>query len=123
MVYYSDWDSFEKAASELFASAADKARYTIKYRNCDAALVLKVTDDATCVQLRTGRLGDIKKIARLHRHLCQSTSLRAEKLKSRQPEFPSVQTPEKASATEKVSSKAGGAVSKQPKKTRGKKRR
>ncbi|KAJ2343218.1 Signal recognition particle protein [Coemansia sp. RSA 2618] len=120
MVFYSDWDTFEKAATSLFASAAGKARYTIKYRNCDAALVLKVTDDATCVQLRTGRLNDIKKIARLHREVCQSTSRRT-KIKAHRPKFPQTEKAEKA-APEKVS-KTGGAAGKQPKKkARGKKK-
>ncbi|KAJ2302336.1 Signal recognition particle protein [Coemansia sp. RSA 2706] len=122
MVYYSDWDTFERAASELFASAADRARYTIKYRNCDAALVLKVTDDATCVQIRTERLDDIKRIARLHRQLCLSASHRTEAIKALPPKYSQATKPEAPAASTKVS-KSSGAVSKSAKKKpRGKKR-
>ncbi|KAJ2801680.1 Signal recognition particle protein [Coemansia guatemalensis] len=128
MVYYDSWDAFEKAAADLFASAADKARYTIKYRNSDAALILKVTDDATCVQIRTEKLDDIKRIAHLHRQLAQSASHRAQAIKGLAPIFPKREEPE-AQPAAKV--KAGSGITKQPhqqqgrgkKKTHGRKRR
>ncbi|KAJ2574402.1 hypothetical protein GGH95_003911 [Coemansia sp. RSA 1836] len=88
MVFYDSWETFEKAATDVYAGAADKTRYTIKYRNCDTALVLKVTDDCTCVQMRTERLGDIKKIAHLHRLLAQTTSNRSTPIKELAPIFP-----------------------------------
>ncbi|KAJ2827788.1 hypothetical protein FBU31_003080 [Coemansia sp. 'formosensis'] len=88
MVFYDSWESFEKAAADVYAGAADKTRYTIKYRNCDTALVLKVTDDCTCVQMRTERLGDIKKIAHLHRKFAQAASNRPEPIKELAPIFP-----------------------------------
>ncbi|KAJ2453052.1 Signal recognition particle protein [Coemansia sp. RSA 2336] len=116
MVYYSNWDEFEQAASALFASAADKARYTIKYCNSDSQLVLKVTDDATSVQMRTQRLKDIKRIASLHRKICQTASHRAETIKALAPRFP------RSEKTEKVG-KDASAIGKQPKKkSRGKKK-
>ncbi|KAJ1731240.1 hypothetical protein LPJ61_002624, partial [Coemansia biformis] len=92
MVLHSSWDAFERAATEIFAGAPDRARYTLKYRNCDAALVLKVTDDATCIQLRTGKLDDIRRIARLHQALARGASDRAAVIKNLLPIFPKRET-------------------------------
>ncbi|KAJ2618010.1 Signal recognition particle protein [Coemansia sp. RSA 1365] len=119
MVYYDSWDAFETAAVELFSSAANKARYTIKYRNSDAALILKVTDDATCVQIRTEKLDDIRRIANLHRQLAQSTSHRAQEVKGLAPMFPKREKPE-AQPASKV--KAGSGIVKQQQQSRGKKK-
>ncbi|PIA14930.1 SRP9-domain-containing protein, partial [Coemansia reversa NRRL 1564] len=119
MVYYDNWDAFETAAVDLFSSAANKARYTVKYRNSDAALILKVTDDATCVQLRTEKLDDIRKIAHLHRQLAQTTSHRAQEIKGLAPMFPKREKPEAQSAA-KV--KSGSGVAKQQQQSRGKKK-
>ncbi|KAJ2081521.1 Signal recognition particle protein [Coemansia sp. RSA 988] len=125
MVYYDSWDAFEKAAADLFASAADKARYTIKYRNSDAALTLKVTDDTTCVQIRTEKLDDVKRIAHLHRQLAQSTSHRVQAIKGLAPIFPKREKHEDQPAA-KV--KAGSGIAKQQqgrgkKKTHGRRRK
>ncbi|KAJ1899821.1 hypothetical protein GGF37_004509 [Kickxella alabastrina] len=121
MVYCDNWETFEKAAASIYASAPDVARYTIKYRNCDAALVLKVTDNATCVQLRTEKLEDIKKIAHLHRILAQTTSNRSAAIKELAPVFPEAPKektkPAASAGTEQQSAAAQG-----KNKARGKKR-
>ncbi|KAJ2783720.1 hypothetical protein H4R18_001558 [Coemansia javaensis] len=93
MVFHDSWDAFERAAADLFASAPDRARYSIKYRNCEAALVLKVTDDASVVQLRTTRLDDLRRIARLHRTLAGATSHRAGAVKELAPVFAKAAAP------------------------------
>ncbi|KAJ2012324.1 Signal recognition particle protein [Coemansia sp. RSA 2671] len=129
MVFYDSWESFEKAAAAVYAGAAGKTRYTIKYRNCDAALVLKVTDDCTCVQMRTERLSDIKKIAHLHRMLAQATSNRSEPIKELAPIFPASLTKSEGQAKKAGSSEPAkqapqttAAVAQSKKKGRGKKR-
>ncbi|ORX71204.1 SRP9-domain-containing protein [Linderina pennispora] len=94
MTYYTDWESFETAASSLYASAPRQARYTVKYRNCDSQLMLKVTDDATCVQYRTERLDDIRRMARLHRILAQTASQRQQDIKELSPIVPVTQKQE-----------------------------
>ncbi|KAJ1897414.1 hypothetical protein LPJ81_004541, partial [Coemansia sp. IMI 209127] len=88
MVFYGNWDSFIKVAADIYAGSPDKARYTVKYRNCDGMLVLKVTDDVTCAQMRTERLDDIKKISKLYRTLAQSASHRTQEIKELPPVFP-----------------------------------
>ncbi|KAJ2400376.1 hypothetical protein GGI23_002072 [Coemansia sp. RSA 2559] len=88
MVFHGNWDSFIKAAADIYAGSPDKARYTVKYRNCDGMLVLKVTDDVTCAQMRTERLDDIKRISKLYRTLAQSASHRTQEIKELPPVFP-----------------------------------
>ncbi|KAJ1667290.1 hypothetical protein IW140_001747 [Coemansia sp. RSA 1813] len=96
MVFYGNWDSFTKAAADICAGSPDKARYTVKYRNCDGMLVLKVTDDVTCAQMRTERLGDIKKITKLYRILAQSTSHCTKDIRELPPVFPETKKDEPA---------------------------
>ncbi|KAJ1964652.1 hypothetical protein GGI12_001286 [Dipsacomyces acuminosporus] len=126
MVFYESWDSFEKAAADLYASAADRARYTVKYRNCDAELVLKVTDDATCVQLRTEKLEDIRRMARLHRKLAQASSHRANAIKELSPILPVSQKKEDVSVAKngpRISDRAAaGSTGKQQAPSQGKKK-
>ncbi|KAJ1932222.1 hypothetical protein FBU59_006447, partial [Linderina macrospora] len=100
--------------SSLYASAPGRARYTVKYRNCDSQLTLKVTDDATCVQYRTERLDDIKRIAGLHRILAQTTSQRQQDIKELSPIVPVTQ---KAEEPKEQQQQQGG-----KKRGRGKKR-
>lgn len=49
-MYIEHWDSFQEQAKELFSARPLHTRYVLKYRNRDAKLVLKVTDD---VQVKT----------------------------------------------------------------------
>ncbi|KAJ2805573.1 Signal recognition particle protein, partial [Coemansia helicoidea] len=110
MVFHDSWESFEAAAAGLFAAAPDRTRYSLKYRNADAALVLKVTDNATCAQLRTSKLDDIQQIARLHRKLAELASGRAGAVKELPPAFP-----ERESASNSAARvKSGSGVVKKP---------
>ncbi|KAJ1993793.1 Signal recognition particle protein [Coemansia spiralis] len=138
MVFYSSWGSFEKAATDIYAGAADKARYTIKYRNSDGVLILKVTDDATCAQMRTEKLDDIKRIANLHRILAQTASRRSQAIKMLPPAFPKAKgdsndsvAAAKGAKGAKGNASSGGGSDKKPhksgntvhgKKTRGKRK-
>jgi len=69
MVYFDDWDSFKKAAEELYMASPLKTRYLVKYRNVDTKLVLKVTDGPTCIKYKTEYASDIKKMEKLNRSL------------------------------------------------------
>ncbi|KAI8800729.1 signal recognition particle, SRP9/SRP14 subunit, partial [Cladochytrium replicatum] len=69
MVYFENWQDYEKAVEDLYAAAPVRCRYLVKYRHCDGKLVLKVTDGPTCLKYRTERLPDLKKFERLNRIL------------------------------------------------------
>ncbi|KAJ2555460.1 hypothetical protein EV175_002259 [Coemansia sp. RSA 1933] len=124
MVFYGNWDAFSKAAADIYAGSPDKARYTVKYRNCDGMLVLKVTDDVTCAQMRTERLEDIKKITKLYRILAQSASHRAQEIKNLPPVYPEIKKDEPVAVPEKQQQQQrSSATAGQGKKTRGRRRK
>ncbi|KAL4536249.1 hypothetical protein Ndes2526A_g05787 [Nannochloris sp. 'desiccata'] len=38
----------------------------MKYRHCDGKLVIKITDNTTCLQYKTDKQADLKKIEKLN---------------------------------------------------------
>ncbi|KAJ2776246.1 Signal recognition particle protein [Coemansia interrupta] len=122
MVYYDSWEQFETAAAGVYAASPDQARYTVKYRNTTASLVLKVTDDTTCVQLHTERLDDIKRIAHLHRILAQAAANRSAPVRALKPAFPETPREEKPAAGKKPQQQQSTAANQGKKKGKGRKR-
>ncbi|KAF9261001.1 signal recognition particle SRP9/SRP14 subunit [Marasmius fiardii PR-910] len=53
MVYIQSWQEFQDAAEALYQKSPNKARYCIKWRSCEGRLVLKITDDVTCLKFKT----------------------------------------------------------------------
>ncbi|RSH95022.1 hypothetical protein EHS25_000107 [Saitozyma podzolica] len=53
MVYIKTWTDFETAASDLYAKSPNKVRYGVKFRPSTGLLVLKVTDDTTCLMYKS----------------------------------------------------------------------
>ena len=43
--YVGTWEEFAAGAKKIYLRSPAKARFTQKYRHCDGALVLKMTDD------------------------------------------------------------------------------
>mmetsp|Transcript_18266 Transcript_18266/g.38151 ORF Transcript_18266/g.38151 Transcript_18266/m.38151 type:complete len:95 (-) Transcript_18266:406-690(-) len=62
MGYIETWDEFAAQAHELFLRAPLKTRYSFKYRAKDGQLVLKVTDDRTCLKFKTDQRSDLRRI-------------------------------------------------------------
>ena len=44
------WNEFTYQAQELYVRSPSKVRFSVKYRNADGTLVLKVTDDRVCLK-------------------------------------------------------------------------
>ncbi|KDD75106.1 hypothetical protein H632_c868p1 [Helicosporidium sp. ATCC 50920] len=61
-MYIENWESFMNQAESLFLASPLRTRISTKYRNCDGKLVLKVTDNTTCLQYRTQQQSDIKHV-------------------------------------------------------------
>ncbi|OJA20266.1 hypothetical protein AZE42_04303 [Rhizopogon vesiculosus] len=53
MVYITSWQEYQEAAENLYAKAPNKARYCVKWRSSEGKLVLKITDDTTCIKFKT----------------------------------------------------------------------
>ncbi|KAF9130858.1 hypothetical protein BGW39_002552 [Mortierella sp. 14UC] len=69
MVNIHQWDEFQKAAEELYLLSPTTTRYVAKYRHVEGKLVLKVTDDRTCLKYKTDQMQDLNKFERLNRSL------------------------------------------------------
>ncbi|XP_047145600.1 signal recognition particle 9 kDa protein isoform X1 [Hydra vulgaris] len=66
MVYIETWEEFTKAAEQLYLSNPKKTRFTMKYRNCEGKLVVKMTDDVVVLKYRTEHAQDVKKVEKLN---------------------------------------------------------
>ncbi|KAG2744132.1 signal recognition particle, SRP9/SRP14 subunit [Suillus brevipes Sb2] len=53
MVYIVSWQEYQEAAEKLYAKSPNKARYCVKWRSSEGKLVLKITDDTTCIKFKT----------------------------------------------------------------------
>ncbi|KAH8114886.1 signal recognition particle, SRP9/SRP14 subunit [Phellopilus nigrolimitatus] len=53
MVYVHSWTEYQAAAEALYAGAPGKARYCVKWKAGEGKLVLKITDDTTCLKYKT----------------------------------------------------------------------
>ncbi|XP_035215269.1 signal recognition particle 9 kDa protein-like isoform X1 [Stegodyphus dumicola] len=65
MPYCSTWEEFAKAAERLYITDPMKVRFTMKYRHCDGKLIIKITDNHTCLMYLTEHTQDVKKIEKL----------------------------------------------------------
>eukprot|EP00940_MAST-03C_sp_MAST-3C-sp2_P001885 g1885.t1 len=64
--YVKTWTEFFDAAKKMIAKTPKKTRYTMKYRHKDQDLVLKVTDDVTCVKYKTDQEIGVKRMTQLN---------------------------------------------------------
>ncbi|KAH7882743.1 signal recognition particle, SRP9/SRP14 subunit [Phlebopus sp. FC_14] len=53
MVYIASWQEFQEAAENLYATSPNKTRYCVKWKSSEGKLVLKITDDTTCIKFKT----------------------------------------------------------------------
>merc|ERR1712085_7758 len=74
MVYLDDFEEFQEASKELFASNPLRTRYLMKYRNCDKKVELKVTNDVVCWKFKSGQLADLKKVERFSQAFARWTT-------------------------------------------------
>eukprot|EP00727_Mastigamoeba_balamuthi_P005631 m51a1_g1688 putative signal recognition particle 9 kda (136) ;mRNA; f:456880-457879 len=63
MVYLLNFERFIEATEKMYLASPTKTRYCLKYRHKDGKLVLKVTDDATCLKFRSEQQNDLKRFA------------------------------------------------------------
>ncbi|KAF8963289.1 signal recognition particle, SRP9/SRP14 subunit, partial [Flammula alnicola] len=53
MVYIHSWQGFQDAAESLYAKSPNNTRYCVKWKSSEGKLVLKITDDTTCLKFKT----------------------------------------------------------------------
>ncbi|TFK26960.1 signal recognition particle, SRP9/SRP14 subunit, partial [Coprinopsis marcescibilis] len=53
MVYIQSWHEFQDAAEALYSKSPNQTRYCVKWKESDGKLVLKITDNTTCLKFKT----------------------------------------------------------------------
>jgi len=53
MVYIASWQEFQEAAENLYEKSPNSTRYCVKWKSSEAKLVLKITDNTTCLKFKT----------------------------------------------------------------------
>ncbi|VDP43836.1 unnamed protein product [Soboliphyme baturini] len=76
MTYFTCWEEFAKAAEKLYVSSANRCRLVTKYSHQLGKLVVKITDDATCLQYSTEHAQDVKKLEKLTSNLMRQMACR-----------------------------------------------
>jgi len=71
MVYISSWQQYQEAAEKLYTNSPRKTRYSVKWRSSEGKLVLKITDDVTCLKFKTHSSLFLGRFEALNRSLIQ----------------------------------------------------
>ncbi|KAG2446455.1 hypothetical protein HYH02_008447 [Chlamydomonas schloesseri] len=64
-MYVEDFEAFYEQSVALYQANPLATRYTIKFRHSEGKVVLKVTDDRTCLKFKTDQQVDLRKIERI----------------------------------------------------------
>ncbi|KAJ7278885.1 signal recognition particle, SRP9/SRP14 subunit [Mycena rebaudengoi] len=98
MVYIHAWQEYQDAAEALYTKSPTKTRYCVKWKSSEGKLVLKITDDTTCIKFKTYSSIFLNRFEALNLSLM-------EKMQNRQKEEPPavVEEPAKASVARDVS--------------------
>ncbi|KAI0310808.1 signal recognition particle, SRP9/SRP14 subunit [Amylostereum chailletii] len=71
MVYINSWQQFQDAAEALYTTSPTKTRYCVKWKSSEGKLVLKITDDTTCLKFKTHSSVFLNRFEMLNRTLMQ----------------------------------------------------
>ncbi|KAE9392777.1 signal recognition particle, SRP9/SRP14 subunit [Gymnopus androsaceus JB14] len=53
MVYINSWQEYQDAAEALYKKSPNNTRYCIKWKSSEGKLVLKITDNVSCIKFKT----------------------------------------------------------------------
>eukprot|EP00919_Chromeraceae_sp_WS-2016_P058802 GHVR01139757.1.p1 GENE.GHVR01139757.1~~GHVR01139757.1.p1 ORF type:complete len:109 (+),score=22.20 GHVR01139757.1:130-456(+) len=75
MVYLDNFDEFQLASWVVYCNRPTQTRCQVKYRHSDQKLVVKVTDDRSCVKFKTDQQCEMRQVERFsHQWLMWSVS-------------------------------------------------
>ena len=101
MVYIHSWQSFQEKVEALYSESPTKTRYCVKWRSSEGKLVLKVTDDTTCLKFSTHSSIFLNRFETLNFSLMQ-------KMQNRRPAPPpSIAIPSISATPEAIGERAG----------------
>ncbi|RPD76865.1 signal recognition particle, SRP9/SRP14 subunit [Lentinus tigrinus ALCF2SS1-7] len=125
MVYISSWQEYQEAAEALYEKSPNTTRYCVKWRqSADGAgkLVLKITDDTTCLKFKTHSSVFLNRFDALNLSLMQKMQNRRPTQASTAPPTPQApadvarQSPAPGAAPTPSGPSGGGVKKKKPKK-------
>ncbi|KAF8153768.1 signal recognition particle SRP9/SRP14 subunit [Crassisporium funariophilum] len=128
MVYIHSWQEFQDAAEALYSKSPNDARYCVKWKSSEGKLVLKITDNATCLKFKTNSSIFLNRFESLNLSLMQK--MQNQRRREEIPSVPVVASealaptesdhasllPAQLSAIPTASPSAGGVKKKKPKK-------
>ncbi|KAF5376344.1 hypothetical protein D9757_008649 [Collybiopsis confluens] len=53
MVYINSWQEYQDAAEALYKKSPHTTRYCVKWKSSEGKLVLKITDNVSCIKFKT----------------------------------------------------------------------
>ncbi|KAF9007170.1 signal recognition particle SRP9 SRP14 subunit [Cyathus striatus] len=53
MVYIHSWHDYQDAAEALYQKSPNQTRYCVKWKSNEGKLVLKITDNVSCIKFKT----------------------------------------------------------------------
>ncbi|KAJ7676426.1 signal recognition particle, SRP9/SRP14 subunit [Mycena rosella] len=124
MVYIHAWQEYQDAAEALYAKSPTTTRYVVKWKSSEGKLVLKITDNTTCIKFKTYSSIFLNRFEALNLSLMEKMQNRRKVEPPAQPDEPMPVAPS-AGDTAPVSSAApsaagapaaGGVKKKKPKK-------
>ncbi|KAF8883886.1 signal recognition particle, SRP9/SRP14 subunit [Gymnopilus junonius] len=71
MVYIHSWQEFQDAAESLYSKSPNNARYCVKWKSSEGKLVLKITDNTTCIKFKTNSSIFLNRFESLNQSLMQ----------------------------------------------------
>jgi len=127
MVYIASWQEYQEAAETLYAKSPRRTRYCVKWKTSPehgGQLVLKITDDVTCLKYKTHSSIILNRFEALNLSLIkkmqnQRPAVEAPATSASTPGHPAVDSAAQQSstaATPSLSGTTGGAVKKKKQK-------
>ncbi|PPQ71145.1 hypothetical protein CVT26_010839 [Gymnopilus dilepis] len=71
MVYIHSWQEFQDAAESLYSKSPNNTRYCVKWKSSEGKLVLKITDNTTCIKFKTNSSIFLNRFESLNQSLMQ----------------------------------------------------
>ncbi|EGN92651.1 hypothetical protein SERLA73DRAFT_190834 [Serpula lacrymans var. lacrymans S7.3] len=122
MVYIASWQEYQEAAEALYAKSPNNTRYCVKWKSSEGKLVLKITDNSSCLKFKTYSSIFLNRFEALNLSLMQKMQNKRLAVPTAQTKSESVQevvpggAASSAVPSQGLSAAAGGVKKKKPKK-------
>ncbi|KAF7315208.1 MFS general substrate transporter [Mycena indigotica] len=109
LMYIHAWQEYQDKAEALYAASPNNTRYCVKWRGSDGKLVLKITDNTTCLKFKTSSSVFLNRFEALNLALIQKMQNRRQQPTTTSSETPAADT-NTTTSTQQPAAAASGAV-------------